>query len=1391
MQLFSRKKALIAASLSALVALGACGDNVTVPVTPAASVLITITPPSLNMNVGERANFAVSITGGSTTTPPTLASCTSSNTAVATAASAGGNACAVTAVAPGNATITAATSTNQAAAAAVTVAAVSPAITSLAVSPSAAQLAIGQSVTLVPTVSPAGRTVAYTYVTSSAAIATVSAAGIVAAIAPGVATITVTANGTGAGFGPATISQAVTITVSDRVPGLTALNVQPNSLALSLGQTSTLVASSVGPSSATAAITFGTNNPAVATVGATSGVVTAVGPGSAVITVTATSPQAGSFAASTITALVPVTVAQAAQVIINSLTDNGATIDITNVIGQFEVNLSLQPNGQNVRSVQAFVCDASAAVCPAAGQMPAAQQTYGPAGGQAGFVQLYINSAEFTTPDFVTGADANTLFKNGLKTIVATTTVAGNPTQIASNNLSQINFNNPDGWTAMWTQPLNSATDVAGNTWYGGPSTPDALLPNSRSGTGSFVVVPVLYTPNRTIFSATLNFAGITCSSGGASLTDSIRPFGATYGTTARSTAQATLNFNCSGAVSNLAGYSPAVVASIDNNNAGGPTASHALASASAPAAATSIFSQITAANVAAFAQRYRVSLAYRPTTIYVPGDYQAPVITAFDIRGGAGGGTFVDSAWVNGAYFLAGRDISTATSLGSTQRYRTNGDGGVGNGVGLLGAEFGATAATRNTLFNICATPTPVPSASNTTAATRCTTPAASGGILSTIGTTTPALPESQIDFTNGAYYAQAIETDRLGNRATSEPFGWANSNGTFLVTAGLNTTAANPSQFGADLTAPILVMIPNSGTGSVPTFVVTDADSIFSALQTFGGLNNANAQFGVRFTDSRSGFFTCTTLNCTTQGGLVRGGTFQIVRRRAPSLPSLLNDAVVENLTGNNSGSSTSNAPINQSINADVNPTDNSQRQFFVNIFGDPTFNRVPTGVQAISAAQAGYYTFSGTIIDRAGNTTTIPNRSVAIDNVNPQVTGLTVPPVLTGGLAAAFNVTGTDDLEAIAGDLALNYTQLGLASGVGPAGGPTSLRFRRVPNFSTAANLGFWHNPFAALTDNKLATPVGAGTLLGSTPLNLPTAFIQNIVTTDAGGAPLAQAQTFGFFGNAAFEPRPNAVTAVLYDIRATGSRAWTGGGASAPLTATIFGGQIPTPASTTTGKDWTASGAGIQLWQGFNLNAGTTVEYRAQTSTSITNPPFTSVAVIRQAGAEWEYLGQATFAGQLDQGGNRFWRYTFAFAGQAQGAGVTMAALANGDVIRAIGLDGNGNGLSSVSSTFGLASALPAGTTITGTGPLTITNAGPPVAVTLGVSANPNLANLAFTCSANSSFVTASLSGNVCTLTPNGTVTSGTVAVTVTYTVTGSVGGFQNNTISTNVTITRTP
>lgn len=1389
MQLFSRNKALAALSLGALTALGACGDDVTVPVAPPAPVVISITPPSASMNIGESLNFAVQISGGSTTAAPTLASCTSSNAAVATAA-VQGSACRVTAVAAGNATVTAAASTGQVAAASITVSAPAPAITSLAVSPSAAQLGVGQNVTLVPTVQPAGRTVTYSYTTSSATIATV-ANGVVTAVAPGVATITVTATAAAQnGLAAATINQAVTITVSERTPGLTALQVSPSSASLPVGGKQQLTAAVQGPRASAATITYGTSAPSIATVSAT-GEITAVAAGTATITVTAQSAESGAFAASSITGLVAVTVSPNAQVAIISLTRGGSTIDVSNVSDQMEVNLAIQPNGQTVSEANVWVCLPSETVPDCAARtngVPAARQSFTAAGSQSTNVQLYINTAEFTTPDFTSGADANTLYKNGLRTIVATlaTTPAAAST-IASNSISQVNFNNPDGWTISWTAPANRTNDPNNITWYGGPSTPDALTPSAQPGTGSFAVVPVIYTPNRTVVQAVLNLS-TTC---GSNITDRSRPFAGTYGTNARDTLA--VNFDCTGAATGTSGLAPVVVSGVDNNN------NTYTGVTSTPAVARSIFEDFS--NIAnSTTGGYRQSLAYRQNYLYLPHDYAAPSITAFDVRGGTDGTvTFQDSAWVNAAYFLAGANPVTATSAASL-RYRIS-DANVGL-TSANGAEIGAGAASRNTVFNVCAQSGIPASIATSATAINCTSPAATGGISASIGSL--GLAESTTNFTNTAYFAQVIETDRLGNRARSIVYSTTGT-GSVTRTPGVNTTATGPAVFGVDLTAPTVAVIPNSGSGAIANYARTDIDSIYSGLgNTYGTTNNSNALFAVRFTDNRSGFPVCVEATAATasQGtcrngtaaGNVRAGTFGIQRRSAPTLASVTNDAVNEAIVVTSNSSTTATNRYLNVIDAPASSFDGAFREFTINIFG--AANRVASTATLVggtpAASVAGYYTFTGSLTDRAGNTTTLPARSVAIDNANPQITGITVPAVLAGGASIAFGPAGTDDLEAISGDLSLRYPQLDRNDGLGGAvaGLPNTIRFRRVPHFSSTAVLGLWHNPFAAVTDNKLSTPIGPGTTLGAAGLTVPVPFIQQIVTV-TGNAPATQAQIFGLFPGAA-DPRPNQVGARLYDIRATSPLSTIGNGRSTELTATIFGAQIPTPSSAATTKDWTtaAGGAGIQTWQISTI--GGVSEYRAQTPTSITNPPFTAVYIVRQVGAtEWEYIGTATYAGPLDQGGNRFWRYTLTSTAIDQGNGVSMAALANGDQIKAIGVDAQGNGLSTATGTFGLPLALPASVTF---GPFAVVdqaNGAAAQAITLSIGSNPNTANVVYTCSSSSPLVTATMTGpTTCTIDDAG-VAAASTPVTITFQVTGSGAGLSSNTLTSTTTINRIP
>jgi len=208
MQLFSRNKALAALSLGALAALGACGDDVTVPAPVNPPVQVTMSPSNANVSIGSFVDLAVAITGGAST--PTLASCATSNAAVATAAVQGGNAFRVTGVAAGSVSITATTSGGQTAGAAVTVNTPAPAIAGLALTPAAANLQVGSStngsvtITANPTTQAnASVTLSRAFVSSNNAVATVTSAGVVTAVAPGQATITVTLTGSGTGLATA------------------------------------------------------------------------------------------------------------------------------------------------------------------------------------------------------------------------------------------------------------------------------------------------------------------------------------------------------------------------------------------------------------------------------------------------------------------------------------------------------------------------------------------------------------------------------------------------------------------------------------------------------------------------------------------------------------------------------------------------------------------------------------------------------------------------------------------------------------------------------------------------------------------------------------------------------------------------------------------------------------------------------------------------------------------------------------------------------------------------------------------------------------------------------------------------------------------------------------
>ncbi len=204
----------VVVAAGALLTLASCGGGgdgfVPVTPTPPPPPTLTMTPSSATVNVGATASFTVAASGS----PVSPTSCTSSSSAIATVG-VNGATCVATGVSPGNASITASTAAGGQVSAALTVQALPAAITNFQLAPATATVAAGQTVPLTPSVnSPAGATVTVQYASSSNAIATVSAAGVVTGVSAGSAVITATAQGTGAGFTPVTISRTSNITVT-------------------------------------------------------------------------------------------------------------------------------------------------------------------------------------------------------------------------------------------------------------------------------------------------------------------------------------------------------------------------------------------------------------------------------------------------------------------------------------------------------------------------------------------------------------------------------------------------------------------------------------------------------------------------------------------------------------------------------------------------------------------------------------------------------------------------------------------------------------------------------------------------------------------------------------------------------------------------------------------------------------------------------------------------------------------------------------------------------------------------------------------------------------------------------------------------------------------------
>jgi uncharacterized protein YjdB len=290
---------IVLTSLSLSACSGGAGDNPPVAPPPVDAVTaVSVTPSSAALVVGA----TVALVPNATTAGAGVVvnyTYVSSAPDVATVNASG----TVTAVREGSANITVtatgsgggfATSTRQAVAT-MAVAAPPAALAGLTVTPDSVALFTGATTTLNASATPrgAGVSVVYGYTSSAPNIASVDNRGVVSAVSPGMATITIIATGTGSGFAETSLQARTVVQVTAPPPAISALTVSPDGAALVTGDSVRLT-----PATTTAAegvrvvYAYTSSAPNVASVDSR-GVVSAVSPGTATITVIATGTGSG------------------------------------------------------------------------------------------------------------------------------------------------------------------------------------------------------------------------------------------------------------------------------------------------------------------------------------------------------------------------------------------------------------------------------------------------------------------------------------------------------------------------------------------------------------------------------------------------------------------------------------------------------------------------------------------------------------------------------------------------------------------------------------------------------------------------------------------------------------------------------------------------------------------------------------------------------------------------------------------------------------------------------------------------------------------------------------------------------------------------------------------
>jgi uncharacterized protein YjdB len=260
----------------------------TVTVSPGSVASVAVTPSPLSMSVGQTTQLAVTLKDavGNVLNGRTV-SWSSSSSTVATVSAEG----MVTAVAPGNATITA-SSEGKMGTASLTIAKL--AVGSVTVDPQGPMLVLGANAHLTATVRDVNGNVVtdrqVTWSSSNTGVATVSASGVVNSVALGTATITATSEGKSG-------STVVTVIPTP----IATITLTPSTKTILAGETASFTATAKDASGNVLSgrvLVWTSSNPTVASVSST-GVATATGVGST--TITATAPLEGKSGSATLT----------------------------------------------------------------------------------------------------------------------------------------------------------------------------------------------------------------------------------------------------------------------------------------------------------------------------------------------------------------------------------------------------------------------------------------------------------------------------------------------------------------------------------------------------------------------------------------------------------------------------------------------------------------------------------------------------------------------------------------------------------------------------------------------------------------------------------------------------------------------------------------------------------------------------------------------------------------------------------------------------------------------------------------------------------------------------------------------------------------------------------